>query len=382
VAPVDEEEIQAWLALALCAEGRPDQWLAFARALGGVSATVTAGETELAAAGASARAIARLREAWPHGARKTLEAARRLGLGLACFEGPDFPETLRSIADPPLVLFWKGKAPASCVPALAVVGARRCTAYGQAVAARLGREAAAAGVVVVSGLARGVDAAAHRGALETGRTAAVLAGGLDRIYPGEHRGLAERIVEAGGTLLSEQPPGLRPVPRLFPYRNRIITGLAAATVVVEACQRSGSLASARHALTQGREVFAVPGPIDSPLSEGTNRLLGQGAAPFCAMPDLGGVPGLHVLSLMNAHNKLIQKEYPCVELSREGAALLGASATESATADELSAATGLDGTRVLALLTALELDGLIRREDHGRFRATTAGLAARASPHP
>ena len=299
---------------------------------------------------------------------------RRLGFGVAAKPAPEYPDALRKIADPPLVLFWRGVAPAACTPALAVVGARRCTDYGERTATSIGREAAESGIVVVSGLARGIDAAAHRGALETGRTAAVLAGGLDRVYPGEHRSLAERIVAAGGTLMSEQPPGIGPRPWLFPFRNRIITGLSEATIVVEAAARSGSLASARHALDQGREVLAVPGPIDSPQSEGTNRLLGQGAAPFCRTADLGAVAGLAMLVKKTSRKRLKNMMIPVDDLSPDEAAILTFVATGPATADDITIKTALDGTRVLALLTALELDGLVRREDHGRFRALARGL--------
>lgn len=369
---MSDDETLAWLALSLCTDGRPDSWLDLVRACGGPLATVTARGDALAGAGASDLAVARLRAVWPDAAERVLAASRQRGLEVSGLPSPDYPEALRAIADPPLVLFWRGASPSSLVPALAIVGARRCTGYGESVASKVAKEAAAAGVVIVSGLARGIDAAAHRGALGAGgRTAAVLAGGLDQIYPGEHRGLAERLVEAGGTLMSEQPPGRRPVAWLFPFRNRVITGLAAATVVVEARHRSGSLASARHALEQGRDVFAVPGPVDSPLSEGTNRLLGQGAAPLCATPDLAAVAGLRA-SIEKLFPKRLKKlDVSKLDLSADEAAMLARLTAGPATADDLVEATGFDGTRVLSLLTALELDGLIRREDHGRFRAAT-----------
>lgn len=370
----DEDfETLAWLTLALCAGGRPDQWLAPALALGSAAALVTAPDAVLAAAGASADAVARLRSLWPDPARRVRETCGRLGLRIAALPSPDYPESLRAIPDPPLVLFWRGAPPCTCRPAVAIVGARRCTQYGERVAGQVARDAASAGIVVVSGLARGVDAAAHRGAMEVGRTAAVLAGGLDHIYPGEHRSLAERLVAGGGTLLSEQPPGQRPLPWLFPFRNRLVTGLASATVVVEARVRSGSLASARHALEQGRDVFAVPGPVDSPLSEGTNRLLGQGAAPLCAGSDLGGVADLKAYIEKLKPKQLKKINLSEMDLSPDEGAILGPLLVAAATAEDLCAATGLDGTRVLTLLTALELDGLIRREENGRFRAARTG---------
>ena len=372
-APVDDEETRAWLALALCSSGRPDAWFTLARACGGALAAVRSGDGALAGHGASPEAVAALREAWDRRSIRVVERCRRLGIRVAALGSPAYPACLASISDPPLVLFWRGADPSCCAPALAVVGARRCTEYGERTAARIGKEAAAAGIVVVSGLARGIDAAAHRGALESGRTAAVLAGGLDRVYPGEHTSLADRILRSGGCLVSEQPPGVGPRPWLFPFRNRIITGLCLATVVVEASVRSGSLASARHALDQGRDVFAVPGPIDSPCSEGSNRLLAQGAAPFCRTTDLAAVDALSKLVEEKRRNGPANIGLRPVDIGPEEAVVLAAIEAGSVTCDDISAATALDGTRVLTLLTALELDGLIRRETHGRFRSCPPG---------
>ena len=186
-----------------------------------------------------------------------------------------FPGLLRSIHDPPPGLFLRGAADPELLsrPAVAVVGARACSGYGAAVARSLARDLAAAGLVVVSGLARGIDAEAHRGALEAGgTTVAVLGCGIDRDYPAAHRELAHRIAETG-LIVSEYAPGVEPAPWRFPARNRIVAGLCAATVVVEARERSGALITADLALEEGREVFAVPGEITSSLSAGTNDLL-------------------------------------------------------------------------------------------------------------
>lgn len=369
----EQSELRAWVALSLCASGRPDLWLAVARDLGGPVAAATAGDEDLAAREIAPATIAVLREAWASSAPRVLERCARLGIRVSGYGSADYPALLAEIRDAPLALFWRGIAPAECAPAVAVVGARRCTDYGERTAERIAAEMAAAGIVVVSGLARGVDVAAHRGALSRGRTAAVLAGGLDRIYPGEHRSVAERIERSGGCLLSEQPPGVRPLPYLFPYRNRIITGLGLATVVVEASARSGSLASARHALDQGRDVFAVPGPIDSPASEGTNRLIAQGAALFSRTADLAALGALAGLVEVKKPKHLKKKDIAGLGLGEGEAAVLTAIVAGAATADEIAEAAALDGTRVLALLTALELDGLVRREVHGRFRACPAG---------
>ena len=189
----------------------------------------------------------------------------------------EYPARLAAIPDPPPLVYLRGELTPADANAVAVVGSRACTAYGKRMAERIAAGLAAAGWTVVSGLARGIDGAAHRGALQAGgRTVAVLAGGLASIYPPEHADLAERVV-GQGALVSETPMTVDPQPGMFPARNRIISGLARAVVVVEANARSGALITARHALEQGREVFAVPGPVDSPASAGCLLLIRNGA---------------------------------------------------------------------------------------------------------
>ena len=190
----------------------------------------------------------------------------------------DYPPLLSVIADPPATLFARGPIPAT-LKALAIVGTRRPTPYGRRIARRLAGECAQAGIAVVSGLARGIDTEAHRGVLEAGGvTWAVLGSGLDHIYPEENVPLAEEIVASGGAVLSEYPADRPPRPSQFPQRNRIISALSMGVVVVEGDMRSGALITARAALSQGREVFAVPGPADCAMSEGPLELLRQGAA--------------------------------------------------------------------------------------------------------
>ena len=184
--------------------------------------------------------------------------------------------------------------PARSRHAVAVVGARACSAYGSQVAGELGAGLARAGVVVVSGLARGIDAAAHRGALESGATVAVLGCGIDRDYPRAHRSLAASIEEIG-LIVSEYPPGVEPAPWRFPARNRIVAGLCDATVVVEARERSGALITADLALDEGRDVLAVPGEVTSLLSKGTNALLRLGAVPVTCVEDVLAVVGLEAV---------------------------------------------------------------------------------------
>ena len=271
-----------------------------------------------------------------------------------------FPPLLRAIHDPPPGLFLRGSADPALLacPAVAVVGARACSAYGRQVARSLGRDLASAGLVVVSGLARGVDAEAHRGALEAhGSTVGVLGCGIDRDYPAAHRELARQIAETG-LVVSEYAPGVEPAPWRFPARNRIVAGLCAATVVVEARERSGALITADFALEEGREVLAVPGEITSALSAGSNALLRLGATPLTCAQDVLESFGLVVAA--PSPPDLGQTAARVLEHVREGAA----------GADELARASGLGASELAVALTELELAGLVREED-GVFRAAS-----------
>ena len=267
---------------------------------------------------------------------------------LSCSDA-GFPSLLRAIHDPPAGLFIRGGADEGVLsrPAVAIVGARACSAYGAAVARSLGRELAGAGLLVVSGLARGIDGEAHRGALEAGGlTVAVLGCGIDRDYPASHRELARRIAERG-LVVSEYAPGVEPAPWRFPARNRIVAGLTAATVVVEARERSGALITADLALEEGREVLAVPGEITSALSAGTNALLRLGATPLTSTADVLEHFGLDVADGGTAGDVGETAASVLVRL-RDGP--LGA--------DELARATGLAAETVAVALSELELAGL------------------------
>jgi DNA processing protein len=213
-------------------------------------------------------------------AARELERVRELGADVLVLDDGTYPALLREIADPPITLYVRGEW-ATCFdsPCVAIVGSRRCSTYGQNVATMLARDLASRGVCVVSGLARGIDAAAHRGALEAGgRTVAVLGTGIDEVYPRDHKKLADEILARGGALVSQFPLGTPPIPENFPYRNRIISGLSLGVVLVEAAENSGSLITARLAMEQNREVFAVPGNVTSRNSFGTNYLIkGAGA---------------------------------------------------------------------------------------------------------
>lgn len=206
-----------------------------------------------------------------------LEALQGQGIKLAIPEEEGYPDLLRQLPDAPPLLYYKGALPVR-QECLAIVGARKATPYGRAAAESLAKDIAGQGIVVVSGLARGIDAAAHRGALAgKGATWAVMGCGLNHMYPPENQKLAEEILAKGGVLWSEFPPGVPPEPQFFPARNRLISGMSRGVVVVEAALKSGALITVDFALEQGREVFAVPGPIFSQLSKGPNHLIRQGA---------------------------------------------------------------------------------------------------------
>ena len=213
-------------------------------------------------------------------AANELERVRALGCDVLVLDDGTYPSLLGEIADPPITLYVRGEWEACLeAPCVALVGSRRASTYGQNVALMLARELTGRGITIVSGLARGIDAAAHRGALEAGgRTVAVLGTGVDEVYPRDHRRLAAELLERGGALVSQFPLQTPPIPENFPYRNRIISGLSLGVVIVEAAENSGSLITARLALEQGREVFAVPGQITSRNSFGTNYLIKSAGA--------------------------------------------------------------------------------------------------------
>ena len=285
--------------------------------------------------------------------RAELARLAALGYRFLARSDPAFPPLLGAIHDPPPGLFLRGEAVVALLarPSVAVVGARACSAYGRQVARSLGRDLAAAGLVVVSGLARGVDAEAHRGALEAaGTTVAILGCGIDRDYPAAHRELA-RQVAGGGLVVAEYAPGVEPAPWRFPARNRIVAGLCTATVVVEARERSGALITADFALEEGREVFAVPGEITSSLSAGSNALLRLGATPLTCVEDVLESYGIEALGP------------PEVEVGETAAAVLERVRERPVGADELARATGLAAGEVAVALTELELAGVVREEE-------------------
>lgn len=266
-----------------------------------------------------------------------------------------YPSLLAELHDPPAQLYVRGNVEVLSQPAVAIVGARSCSPYGAQVARSLAGELAAAGLVIVSGLARGIDAEAHRGTLAVGgRTVAVLGCGIDRDCPRSHAELARRIL-GDGAVVSEYPPGVEPAPWRFPARNRLIAGLSAATVVVEARERSGALITADFALELGRDVFAVPGEITSALSAGTNDLLRQGAAPLLSAAD--------VLTALGFEDGV----RPLPPLSPAGAQVLRILADGPRDADAVSRSSGRSTGEVAAVLIELELAGVVQ-EAEGLYR--------------
>ena len=199
----------------------------------------------------------------------------------------DYLRDLPHIPDPPKKLFIRGKLPAKRVKTVAIVGTRKPSAYGREIATKIASECAKNGIVVVSGLALGIDSIAHRAAIDSGgKTIAILANGVDKIYPRSHEDLGQRILQTNGAILSEYPNNTPARPWQFLARNRIVSGLADAVVIIEAASRSGTLSTANHALDQGKEIFAVPGNITSPLSAGCNQLIKNGANPLTSVEDL------------------------------------------------------------------------------------------------
>jgi DNA processing protein len=334
------------------------------REAGGPEAILALPEPELARLlGSGDRARAVRASAGDAGAERWAAEIERSGMRVVTAFEPEYPPLLGEIADPPFALFTIGNLDRWKLPAVAIVGSREATRYGRDVAAALARELSGVGVCVVSGFARGVDAAAHEAALDgPGGTIAVLGCGLDVDYPREHVRLKQAL--AGRQLLvSEFPPGTEPHPGNFPVRNRVIAGLAAGVVVVEASRRSGSLITARLANDFGRDVFAVPGSIFSPTSVGTHELLRDGAI-LCRgaddvfaelFPTIGGA-------------RAASPPAPQVELSASARRLLGLLQSADATSpEELAQETDLPAATVLAALFELEEAGLAGSDETGRY---------------
>ena len=278
---------------------------------------------------------------------------------------PEYPQSLQTIPDPPGVLFVRGDLRSSDSLSVGMVGTRHATAYGLAQAERLAAGLARAGYTIISGLARGIDAAAHRGALSAGgRTIAVLGSGVLSIYPPEHEKLAGEVA-VQGAIVSEFLPRMQPMAGAFPQRNRIVTGMSLGVIVVEAADRSGALISARHAMEQGREVFAVPGRVDSRMSRGCHQLLRDGAKLVEGVDDV--LEELGPLTQPAQRDDGREIRHPAeLQLNDVEQQVLAAVNQEVSSIDEIVVACGLPVSRVLATISALELRRIIRRVSGNR----------------
>ncbi len=319
---------------------------------------------EIKAAGIPENVVLKLQEK-----RKTLDPEKywqqieQSGIKVMTIFDEDYPKNLKEIYDPPIVFYYKGEFTPSDSRAIAVVGTRKITGYGKLVTEKFTRELSAAGFTVVSGLARGVDSAAHWAAIENGRTIAVLGGGLNQIYPPENLRLAEQIIWGKGVVMSEFPPDYASMPGNFPARNRIISGLSLATLVTEAATDSGSLITARLALEQGRDVFAVPGPITSDLSKGPADLIKEGAKLVFEVEDI--LEELGVNKIDSAKLKIDNLG----ELSENETKILEVLQNEQRHIDEICRMLNLNAAATSGTLLKMEISGLVRNLGGGVYCA-------------
>lgn len=316
--------------------------------------------------GVGPKVAASIRAAQGRGmARRELQRCRELQIELLARGAANYPRRLLDVCDPPAVLYCRGTFQPADGLAVGIVGSRHCSLYGRQQAERLAGGLARAGVTVVSGLARGIDGAAHKGALDAGgRTIAVLATGVVKIYPPEHAALAEEVIQAG-VLISEAPLEQAAVRGIFPQRNRVISGLSMAVIIVEATRTSGSLHTARHALEQGREVFAMPGRIDSPASEGCHDLIRDGATLVRNVDDvlqsLGPLSAPVQTATETVHDP---RELTLNEIERQ---ILNLITADPLHIDEVLRSASIDASRVLQTVTILEMKRFIRRLPGGNL---------------
>lgn len=289
------------------------------------------------------------------------EIVRRLHLNIVVIDDADYPELLREISDPPIILYYRGKLDCLKNVCIAIVGSRQATSYGRLMTEKIAAPLVQNGATVISGLALGIDSAAHRAALDNdGLTVGVLACGLDEVYPPSNRGLAEKIITSGAAIISENPPGFRAQKFNFPVRNRIIAGLSQAVIIVEAMQKSGALLTAAAALEYNRDLFAVPGDAIRLQAEGTNNLIKMGAKPVTCAED--------VMLELNIAQKVQQAQARQViaETPEEGK-LLEHLGSEPVHIDTLVKSTQFDTGRVSSILTLLEIKGRIRNLGGGNY---------------
>ena len=364
--PSSPENWPAWLALARAPGLGPTQLATAGKELGHVNAVATASVSVLKTLGFADKTIDALQQPDTTSIQRDLSWLEGDGRGLLTLDDPQYPSLLRRIADPPLVLYYVGSPELLALPALAIVGSRNPTASGRETAAAFARHLADVGLCIVSGMANGIDGAAHRGALATnGHTIAVCGTGLDQIYPPGHRDLAIDIA-ARGLLLSELPVGTPPRSFHFPRRNRIISGMSVGTLVIEAARKSGSLITAHQAVEQGREVFAVPGSIHNPLARGCHQLLREGAKLVESAEDILSELGALVGASAEAQTTKTVSSASFND-DEDYRTLLNAVDFDPVNVDTLIKRTGLTPDAVSSMLLILELQGRVNAVSGGRF---------------
>jgi DNA processing protein len=327
-----------------------------------VEAVLSASPAALRAAGLGSRQIDALRKPDEAAIATDLQWLTQDNCHLLTCTDPAFPSRLQQIPQAPALLFVQGDPEVLSMPQLAIVGARNASPQGLENAEAFAAELARGGFIVTSGLALGIDGAAHRGAMTTGYTIAVCGTGLDRVYPARHRALAHQIVDGGGALVSEYPCGVAALAENFPRRNRIISGLTLGVLVVEAARESGSLITARYALEQGREVFAIPGSIHNPMARGCHALIRQGAKLVETVQDLFEELAPALGTQRATDNRQVNRSDPADD------GVLGALDDAPQTADQLAHRVGRPVGELQVALTTLELQGQVAMTADGRYQ--------------
>jgi len=349
-------EVKYWLGFNYVSGIGPAKVQALLGHFGSLDRAWQASDEQLREIGLDIRAIQSFNEIrWTFDLDRYVAQVESSGASVVTWESESYPDLLREIPASPPVLFLRGKFETVDRWAVAVVGTRRLTAYGRQVTHELVSGLVRSGVTIVSGLARGIDAVAHRTALEEGgRTIAVMASGIDKIYPPEHRDLAREIVNGRGVIMSDYPFGAEPESAHFPARNRLISGLSLGVLVVEAGEKSGALITARFALEQNREVFAVPGNIHSPVSLGTNRLIQQGGKLVMRVDDI-----LEELNLRMVNEQAVAQVV--LPETAEEAAIISQLSSHPIHVDDLQRLTGMPSSLVSSTLTVMELKGMVQQ---------------------
>ncbi|MCX6983827.1 MAG: DNA-processing protein DprA [Lentisphaerae bacterium] len=344
---------------------------------GSVSSILQASPVELKSVQGIGSALAEAISSWKPDLNheSEMKLAERAGVEIITLADNEYPSVLKEVHDAPLCLYVRGQMPSDNDFMLGVVGSRRITNYGRSMSEHLSRAAAYAGWTVVSGLAYGTDAVAHKAVVDAGgRTVAVLGGGLARIFPQDHVPLAKSIIESGGTVISEFPMEFAPNRRSFPMRNRIISGLSKGVLVIEAGTTSGALITAKFALDQGRLVFAVPGQADNPQARGCNSLIKQGAKltesfddimeEFEFFPEFSRPANYKVV---DDHDVTNEREEPGLKLTEDEGRIIGLLKNGEANADSLVVETGMSAGKLLSLLMKMEMKKLISQLPGKRF---------------